>query len=110
MRNSAWSQKRENSLPVSDSDCAISFSWWGKIRSTPPAWISRVSPRYLMEQYPPAQQNYNSNQQQYPPTQQNYNSNQRQYPPPQQNYDPNQQQYPPPQQNYEPNQPQRYNR
>src|ERR1039457_2230492 len=48
MRNSACSQKRENSLPVSDSDCAISFSWWGKIRSTPPAWISSVSPRYLM--------------------------------------------------------------
>ena len=35
-------------LPVAPSDWAISFSWWGKIRSTPPQWISKVSPRYFM--------------------------------------------------------------
>ena len=25
--------------------CAISFSWWGKMRSCPPPWISKVTPR-----------------------------------------------------------------
>lgn len=25
-----------NGFPVNASDCAISFSWWGKIRSAPP--------------------------------------------------------------------------
>src|SRR5690625_1814059 len=28
-------------------DWACSFSWWGKRRSIPPAWMSKVSPRYL---------------------------------------------------------------
>ena len=37
MRCSTWTQKRENGLPVAPSLCAISFSWCGKIRSTPPA-------------------------------------------------------------------------
>jgi hypothetical protein len=27
--------------------CAISFSWCGKIRSTPPPWMSKALPRYL---------------------------------------------------------------
>ena len=27
--------------------CAISFSWCGKMRSRPPAWMSKVSPRCL---------------------------------------------------------------
>ena len=27
------------------SDWAISLSWWGKARSTPPEWISKPSPR-----------------------------------------------------------------
>lgn len=26
---------------------AISFSWCGKIRSIPPPWMSKASPRYL---------------------------------------------------------------
>ena len=32
-------------LPVSASVCAISFSWCGKARSLPPAWMSSCSPR-----------------------------------------------------------------
>jgi hypothetical protein len=28
--------------------CAISFSWCGNTRSSPPPWMSKVSPRYLM--------------------------------------------------------------
>lgn len=27
--------------------CAISFSWCGKIRSSPPPWMSNAGPRYL---------------------------------------------------------------
>ena len=41
-------QKCANGLPVQDSDCAISFSWCGKIRSWPPPWMSNVSPRYFI--------------------------------------------------------------
>ena len=37
-----------NGLPVAPSDWAISFSWCGKMRSTPPQWMSKVSPRYFM--------------------------------------------------------------
>src|SRR5487761_1239280 len=33
--------------PEKDSDCAISFSWWGNIRSRPPPWISKLLPRYF---------------------------------------------------------------
>ena len=33
-----------NSLPA-PRDCAISFSWCGKIRSLPPPWISNTGPR-----------------------------------------------------------------
>ena len=39
---------RANSPPVRDSDWAISFSWWGKIRSRPPPCMSSLSPRCLM--------------------------------------------------------------
>ena len=28
-------------------DCASSFSWWGKVRSSPPPWMSISSPRSL---------------------------------------------------------------
>ena len=41
-------QKFAKGLPVAASDCAISFSWWGKIRSCPPPWMSKCSPRYFM--------------------------------------------------------------
>ena len=41
-----WTQYRARVLPVAPSDWAISFSWWGKTRSSPPPWISKVSPRY----------------------------------------------------------------
>lgn len=27
------------------SACAISLSWWGNFRSTPPVWISKLSPQ-----------------------------------------------------------------
>ena len=40
IRCSTCTQNRENGLPVAPSLCAISFSWCGKIRSTPPAWMS----------------------------------------------------------------------
>ena len=32
-------------VPWAQRDCAISFSWCGKIRSSPPPWISKTSPR-----------------------------------------------------------------
>src|SRR5580704_13634952 len=48
IRCSACSQMRTNLCPVAPSLCAISFSWCGKARSTPPVWMSRVSPRYFM--------------------------------------------------------------
>src|SRR3989304_1653563 len=35
--------------PVKLSDCVISFSWCGKIRSCPPPWISRLAPRYFRD-------------------------------------------------------------
>ena len=41
-------QKFANGLPVAASLCAISFSWCGKMRSCPPPWMSKVSPRYFM--------------------------------------------------------------
>ena len=44
----ACSQWRAKSLPVPHWLCAISFSWCGKIRSSPPACRSKVSPRYFM--------------------------------------------------------------
>ena len=34
-----------NGFPVAASACATSFSWCGKTRSTPPPWMSKVSPR-----------------------------------------------------------------
>ena len=30
------------------TDCAISFSWCGKMRSRPPPWMSNVGPRYFV--------------------------------------------------------------
>ena len=38
------SQWRTNGRPVTDSDWAVSHSWWGKTRSRPPPWTSTVSP------------------------------------------------------------------
>ena len=37
-----------NGCPVAASLWAISSSWWGKIRSTPPVWMSNDSPRWAM--------------------------------------------------------------
>ena len=37
-------QSCANSWP-SERDCATSFSWWGKTRSSPPPWISKTGPR-----------------------------------------------------------------
>src|SRR5581483_2901476 len=37
-------QMRANSCP-SALDCASSFSWWGKTRSSPPPWISNAGPK-----------------------------------------------------------------
>src|SRR3989344_2955342 len=46
LRNSWWSQKRENGrLPVAHSDCAISLLWCVGIRSIPPVWISICLPK-----------------------------------------------------------------
>ena len=36
-------QRRANGRPAA-SDCAISFSWWGKTRSEPPPWIANDGP------------------------------------------------------------------
>ena len=38
----------EGDLPEAHSDWAISFSWWGNMRSSPPAWRSKASPRNLV--------------------------------------------------------------
>ena len=40
-------QTRANSWP-SARDCASSFSWCGKTRSSPPPWISNAGPRMLL--------------------------------------------------------------
>src|ERR1700691_6327293 len=32
-----------------EADWASSFSWCGKIRSSPPPWMSNVGPRYLVD-------------------------------------------------------------
>jgi hypothetical protein len=45
---SPWHQIRTNGFPVAASDWAISFSWWGKMLSTPPQWMSRLSPSRAM--------------------------------------------------------------
>src|SRR5512135_1340716 len=34
-------------MPENASDCAISFSWCGNIKSRPPPWISKLLPRYF---------------------------------------------------------------
>ncbi len=47
-RNSECIQTLTKRFPVSASDCAISFSWWGNLRSFPPVWMSKLGPRYLM--------------------------------------------------------------
>ena len=39
-----WSQYLTYGLSVAPSDCAISHSWWGKVKSIPPPWMSKVSP------------------------------------------------------------------
>ena len=44
VRNLTWSQWLTKVFPVRLSVWAISFSWWGKVRSSPPAWMSMVSP------------------------------------------------------------------
>src|SRR5206468_12995796 len=44
--NPLWTQYRANVFLVAASDCAISHSWWGKTRSSPPPWTSNVEPRY----------------------------------------------------------------
>ena len=36
-------------VPKQQRDCATSFSWCGKIRSMPPAWMSKVRPRCLAD-------------------------------------------------------------
>src|ERR1700712_2666060 len=36
-----------NGLSWQHSLWASSFSWWGNFRSSPPPWMSKVSPRYL---------------------------------------------------------------
>src|SRR6185436_7662337 len=41
-------QKSTNRFPVAPSLCAISFSWCGKIKSSPPPCKSRVGPQYFM--------------------------------------------------------------
>src|SRR5215475_2807994 len=46
--NPLWDQQRTKGLPVAPSAWAISFSWCGKIRSSPPPWKSKLSPRYCM--------------------------------------------------------------
>lgn len=38
------SHQRARGWPLAASDWAISFSWWGKIRSAPPRWMSIVVP------------------------------------------------------------------
>src|SRR4051812_23957157 len=43
------SQYFANVLPVTDSLWASSFSWCGNIKSSPPPWMSKVSPRYLID-------------------------------------------------------------
>src|SRR2546428_859659 len=47
--NPLWTQYRANSLSVAEQDWAISFSWCGKMRSWPPPWMSKVSPRCFMD-------------------------------------------------------------
>src|SRR5215813_1111397 len=46
--NPLWDQQCTKGLPVAPSAWAISFSWCGKIRSSPPPWKSKLSPRYCM--------------------------------------------------------------
>ncbi len=41
-------QVRTNGTPVAASDCAISSSWCGKTRSTPPVWMSNDGPSWAM--------------------------------------------------------------
>ena len=43
-----WSQVRTNVTPVAASLWAISSSWCGKMRSTPPVWMSNDWPRAAM--------------------------------------------------------------
>jgi hypothetical protein len=40
-------QDRANSSPAA-RDWASSFSWWGNTRSSPPPWMSKTGPRYLV--------------------------------------------------------------
>ena len=43
-----WSHVATKGWPVAASLWAISSSWWGKIRSTPPVWMSNDGPRWAM--------------------------------------------------------------
>src|SRR5512139_1105329 len=47
LTNPLWIQYRAKGFPVAASDCEISFSWCGKMRSLPPPWMSKDSPRYF---------------------------------------------------------------
>ncbi len=47
-RCSPWHQIRTNGWPVAASLWAISFSWCGKMLSTPPQWMSNDSPSSAM--------------------------------------------------------------
>ena len=44
-----WTQKLEKQVELLHSDWAISFSWWGKSKSTPPPWISILDPNNLFD-------------------------------------------------------------
>jgi len=39
-------------FPVSASDWAISFSWWGNLRSFPPVWTQLYTDPALIRSYP----------------------------------------------------------
>jgi hypothetical protein len=42
-----WTHIRASGAPRAARVCAASFSWWGKIRSEPPPWISKSRPSKL---------------------------------------------------------------
>ena len=39
-----WTHSCASGTPWAAHVCAASFSWWGKIRSAPPPWISNPTP------------------------------------------------------------------
>ena len=48
-KNALCIQYLANCFPLQHSDCAISFSWCGNTKSSPPAWISISSPKYFLD-------------------------------------------------------------